>query len=287
MSANPRAAPATLLLFLLLAACGVLPTAQPTAPILASRAPTLTPSATIVWFPPSATPTLFPTPAPRQPTAEQRPALGEVILKDNFDTASGWLVGAYNGGSAAYGRQRLDVVTQPVIGASLVVLNGGALPADYYLELTASPSLCRGKDSYGVVFRAEGEITHYRLILTCDSLLRIERWRPAEAGVVQDWIPSGQVPSGAPVSLRLGIWLFRDEMRIFVNDIYQFSARDPLLQGARFGVFVRAAAASAVSVSFSDLLIRRLESYIPSPVPSPTIYTVPSATRAPTFTPAP
>jgi hypothetical protein len=276
-----------ILIVLLLSACSMLPTLQVVTPFLPTRSPIPTAAATIQWFPPTNTPTPFPTPAPRQPTAEQRLALGEVVLRDTFESRSGWLVGQYNGGAAAYGKQRLDVVTQPTLGASVVVLRSGAVPIDFYFEMNTSPSLCRGKDSYGLIFRAEGEMSHYRLLITCEGQVRVERWRPAEVGVVQDWTPSGQVPAGAPITLRLGVWMFRDEMRIFINDIYQFSARDPLLQGAQIGVFVRAAAASAVSVSFSDLVVRRLESYVPSPVPSATVYTAPTATRAPTFTPVP
>lgn len=270
----------------LLSACSVIAPPQVTA-ILPTRSTTPTVTATIVWFPPTHTPTPFPTSAPRQATPEQRPALGEVVLRDTFDSKAGWSTGQFAGGIASYSRSRLDVVAQGAVGASLVSLRSGAIPTDAYIEISATPSLCRGKDSYGLVFRAEGEMSHYRLIITCEGQLRVERWRPAEAGVVQDWTPSGQVPSGAPVALRLGIWMFRDEMRVFINDIYQFSARDPLLQGVQLGVFVRASAADAVSVSFSDLVVRRLENYIPSPVPSPTLFVIPTATRAPTFTPAP
>lgn len=240
-----------------------------------------------MWFPPTATPTPFSTPTPRLPTPDQRPALGEVVLSDRFDTPGAWPVGVYNGGTAAYGGQSLDVVTQPLAGASLVLLRSGGLPTDFYLELTARTSLCRARDSYGLILRAEGEQQHYRLLLNCEGQLRVERWRPSEVGVLQDWTPSGQVPAGAPVSSRLGVWMFRDEMRVFVNDIFQFSTRDALVNGARVGVFARSAAASAVSVSFSNLQVRRLEGYVPSPVPSPTVYVVPSATRAPTFTPTP
>lgn len=274
------------LLLLLLTACSALNPPQVT-PFIPTRSPTPQPSATIQWFPPTATPTAFPTAAPRQPTPDQRPSLGEVILRDSFNQPAGWLTGQFASGTVTAGKGRLDLVTQATAGVSLVSLRSGALPADYYLELTASPSLCRGKDSYGLIFRAEGEVSYYRLFITCEGQLRVERWRPGEVGVVQDWTPSGQVPSGAPASLRIGLWLFRDEMRIFINDIYQFSARDPLLSGSQVGVFARAASASPVSVSFADLTVRAISGYLPSPVPSPTVFTIPTATRAPTFTPAP
>lgn len=274
------------LLVLLLSACSALNPPQVT-PFIPTRSPTPQPSATIQWFPPTNTPTAFPTAIPRLPTPDQRPALGEIILRDAFDQPTGWLTGQFAAGTITLGKGRLDLVTQPTAGVSLVSLRSGALPADLYLEITAAVSLCRGKDSYGLIFRAEGEVSYYRLFITCDGQLRVERWRPAEVGVVQDWTPSGQVPAGAPVSLRIGVWLFRDEMRIFVNEVLQFSARDPLLSGSQVGVFARPASANPVSVSFSDLTVRAISGYLPSPVPSPTVFTIPTATRAPTFTPAP
>ena len=115
--------------------------------------------------------------------------------------------------------------------------------------------------------------------------MRVERWRLSEAAVMQNWTPSGQIQGGAPSEVRLGLWLVRDEMRFFINDVFQFATHDPLLTGAQIGVFAHSTGLNALSVSFSALTVRRIASYVPSPVPSPTVYVTPTRARAPTLTP--
>jgi hypothetical protein len=48
-------------------------------------------------------------------------------------------------------------------------------------------------------------------------------------------------------------------MRFFINDQYQFSVSDPLFPSGAIGVFVRSAGETAVTVSFSDLDVYRIE----------------------------
>ena len=75
---------------------------------------------------------------------------------------------------------------------------------------------------------------------------------------LQDWTPSGQVPIGAPFELRLGVWANDKEIRLFVNDVYQFTITDPALKVGSVGVFVRATGSNAVTVNFRDLVIYSL-----------------------------
>jgi hypothetical protein len=269
----------------LLAACASLPGITPEPTGTAAPAATLTPqpTATIVWFPPTHTPTPPPTPAePEPPTAEPRPGLGIVAQEDTFSTNSSWLTGALLGGTAEIGNHSLSLVI-PDAAATIASQRFETVPDNYYLEFTVTANLCRGKDSYGLLFRSDGGLNAYHWIITCDGQMRLERWRTSEAAVVQDWIFWGE--GGAPLALRLGLWLFRDEMRFFVNGVYLFSAHDPLLTGSHIGVFAKSTGQNALSVSFSNLVIRNITGYAPSPVPSPTIYITKTNTRAPTWTP--
>ena len=254
-------------------------TARPTATF------TPVPSATIVWFPPTRTPTLQPTLAQQvQPTQEPRPNLGNVVLQDSFIDKTGWQSGVLGDGTAAYGNNSLSLVI-PDAAATLISLHRAALPQDdYYLEITVTANLCRGKDAYGLIFRSDGgTLNGYRWILTCDGNMRVERWRVAEAAVVQNWVYFGD--GGAPLVIRLGLWLVHDEMRFFVNDTYLFSAHDPLLTGSQIGVFAKSTGQNALSVSFSNLVVRSITGYVPTPIPSPTVYVTLTSTRAPTWTP--
>jgi hypothetical protein len=260
----------------LLATAEIYPTDTPT--------PTLTPTVTIQWFPSTETPTPH---APRPvvvPTVDQRPAVGEVALRDDFNDPALWQTYQSDSGSITVAKGVLSLAA-PDLPVNLVSLRREAVPADFYLEITSSASLCRGKDSYGVAFRADGAGSEYRLMVSCDGYLRVERWRPAEVAVVQNWTPSGQVPRAGLKVLRLGVWMVGSEMRIFVDDVFQFLVRDPLITGQQVGVFLRSTGANAATVNFSDLVIYRIQGYVPSPIPSATpVITIP-ATRAPTLTP--
>jgi hypothetical protein len=102
---------------------------------------------------------------------------------------------------------------------------------------------------------------------------------------LQDWLSSGQVPPGAMLAVRLGVWALGDELRFFVNDIYQFAVRDPLWKSGRVGLYARAAGDTPLTVSFSNLQVQEIDvSRIPTPEPTSTQTVLPSATRRPTAT---
>jgi hypothetical protein len=268
---------------MILPACDAL---LPTPEIFPTDTPTVTVTrtATIQWFPATATPTPGVQRPQLIPTPDQRPALGEALLRDSFTDGAAWSTFTSAAGSIQVGKGQITF-SAPEISANLVSLRRGVLPEDYYLEVTAATSLCRAKDAYGLAFRADGGAGQYRLLVSCDGFLRLERWRAAEAAVVQDWLPSGQLAGAGPQVLRLGLWLVGSEMRVFVNDVFQFSARDPLLTGQQLGLFLRSTGANATTVSFSELVVRAVRGYVPSPVPSATPVVTVVATRAPTLTP--
>jgi hypothetical protein len=269
----------------LLAACagfpGFTPETTDTPIPTSTTTPTLT--ATIVWFPATSTPTPQPTPnAPVPPTAEPRPGVGGVVLEDTFSTNTGWLTGMLEGGTAEIGNHALSLVI-PEGAATISSTLNQAVPDNYYLEITTNANLCRGQDAYGLLIRSDGAYSAYHWIITCGGQMRLERWTASSAAVIRDWSDLGL--SGAPLSLRLGLWLYGDEMRFFVNGLYLFSVRDPVLVGDHVGVFAKSTGQNALSVGFSDLVIRSITGYAPTPIPSPTIYISPTNTRAPTWTP--
>ena len=127
-----------------------------------------------------------------------------------------------------------------------------------YLEVTAQPSLCRDKGSYGVIFRAPNEVAHYRLVALCNGTAAAERVSLGTPRVLQPPTASADVPVGAPGNLRFGVWAHGAEFRFFLNDHYQFTVTDKNYVAGRIGVFVQAAGGSPVVVTFSGLRVYRL-----------------------------
>ena len=253
----------------LLAACSLTPQTPEPLPTL-TPLPSQTASPTVVWFPPTDTPTPIPT-QEVMPTPDQRPGLGQVLATDTFTAPSGWQTRSTTLGSIAYGKEELTLAI-PGPKTSLISMREDLSYDNFYLELTASANLCRGADAYGLLVRASGPFNGYRLLASCDGQLRMERIRNGQAVPLQDWTPSGQVPPGAPGSVRLGIWAYNTEIRVFANDVYQFSVTDPVWRGGTLGVYARTAADSPVSVNFTQLEVRSLtvQPTLPPPTPTPT-----------------
>ncbi len=241
---------------------------------------TLTPTATIQWFPPTTTP-LPPVVPTLQPTPNLRPGIGRLVYSDRFQDASLWHTGRDEGGTITVvdGGLTLAVSRPKMLLASL---NNRQIVSDAYMEITAEPSLCRGDDLYGFLVRASSPTDGYRLLISCNGRVRLERIRNYTLVVLQDWTPSGQARPGALQPIRLGVWANGREIRVFINDVYQFSAIDPVWQSGQVGVLARTAGSTPLTVTFSDLEVYELGADAAAGDPLPTL----APTRRMTSTPS-
>jgi hypothetical protein len=248
----------------LLSSCSALDSwlAEPTR---ASATETPPPTATILWFPPSATPTLQ-TFSTKAPTPEMRPGLGNELLTDDFSDPSLWDIAASNQASANIADNRLTIAVQS--GVYMLSLRRDLVLTNHYAEITARPSLCRGEDNYGVLIRASAS-SYFRFALACDGTVRAERILNSNRVILQTPLPSADVPPGAPGEVRIGVWAVGREMRLFLNGRFQFSVSDPSFPSGTIGVYVRSAGSTAAVVSFSDLVIQRVDYTLPTVTPSP------------------
>jgi hypothetical protein len=237
------------------AACQAAATLSPTA--ADTPTPSATATATRVWFPPTTTPTPTLTPAPATATPGAPSGLGAVLLSDDFSSRKLWTTGAMEGGNIAYGTHELSLAVAIPKG-SLISLREQASFSDFYLEIRAAPSLCLGRDQYGVLFRAASPNDFYRLMVSCDGFVRLERLVNGNGTLLHDWTPSLQINPGVPGAYRLGIWAKGSELRVYINNAFQFSRQDAALAQGGIGVFTRAAGDNAVTVTFSDLVIRAI-----------------------------
>jgi hypothetical protein len=272
----PRLRPWTLVLPLLAltsSACSGLfaaPTPTPTSPPVPS-------TPTIVWFPPTNTPTSFPT-STFALTAEPIPGIGSLLFADDFSDASLWNVSVSSKAAAQVENNRLtlSLTSGPQTIASL---RSQPSLGNFYAEVTASPSLCRGNDQYGILFRAASGGNYYRFLLACNGSIRLERVRSGSPDILQNWLPTGDAPPGAPATVKIGIWVVGFEMRFLLNDHLQFSLRDPVLHIGTLGFFAYASSTTPVVVSFSDLEVYSVSYVSPTPTLPPT--RTPTPTRSP------
>ncbi len=249
---------------------GCLPPPPTPLPPPPTETPTVTPppTATIDWFPMTATPTPPPT-REIEPTVDQRPAFGDVLLRDPFTDREQWQTFRTAAGSAAYGRDELSLVTASE-KALLISLRASPQLSNFYLEIDALPSLCREGDAFGLLLRADTEGNYYRLLADCAGRVRMERLRSSRSEMLQDWIPTGQVPPGGMIPMRLGVLAQRDHLTVFVNGVQQFTVRDPVFTSGMLGVFARSGGKTPLTVSFSDLMVYEVDPSAPQPTEAST-----------------
>jgi hypothetical protein len=268
---------------LLLAACGlILPSCSGLSPT-----PTLTPSpvlstdtptTTIVWFPPTNTPLEFPT-QPVASTLEYHPGVGDLLFSDSFDQPELWNTSTSSLASAIVTRNRLVLSITGTGPVSINSLRSQPTVGDFYAEAMADVSLCSGKDQYGMAFRAAPGGNYYRYVINCNGQVRLERGNSGVTYPIQDWQPSGDATIGAPAQVRIGVWAAGSELRVFLNDHYQFTIRDPLFHTGTIGFFIYANGKTPITVSFSDLSVYSV--FYLSPTPSLTSSRTPTPSRTP------
>lgn len=236
-----------------------------TTPTASISTETALPTSTIVWFPPSITPSpqAFSTYAP---TPEMRPGLAGIFLTDDFSDPTLWNVAASDQASAEIENNSLTLAVQSDV--YMLSLRHELGISDYYAELTARPSLCRGADSYGMLVHVSGG-TYYRFALACNGTVHADRLSNGVRLNLQKPLPSGDVPPGAPGQVRIGVWTVGSQMRLFLNGRYQFSISDPSFPNGTLGVFVNSAGDTAAVVSFSDLVVQEIIYIPPTKTPLP------------------
>src|SRR4030043_862421 len=158
----------------LFSACALAPTTVSTPIQLTDTSiPAKTVTPTTVWFPPTATHTAFPTQV-HTPTADMRPNLGTILYEDDFSSPAGWSLTHTEAGSVAYGKDELTIAIGETNAYLFSVLEQPAF-GDFYLEITAGPSMCRDFDEYGVLFRVSPASDYYRFSLSCNGQVRLDR----------------------------------------------------------------------------------------------------------------
>jgi hypothetical protein len=227
--------------------------------------PSLVPTQTVIWFPETPTSTPIST-LEVTPTPEMLTGIGEIAIQDDFSDSSLWESLKRPSGQVVVSPGELAISVSGANGYLFSQRNAPSLQ-DFYLEATLKTNLCRDGDTFGLLLRTNSFQDYYRWAINCDGYERIERVRAGTVGVLQDWIASAQVLPGAPQTFRLGVLARGEEMRFFVNDLYQFSITDDAFKNGGIGVFARSTDDSPVSVGFRDFQVSNLKEGIPIPTP--------------------
>lgn len=235
-------------------------------PTFAIPTETPLPSPTFNWFPATDTPVPQSAAATQIPVEELRPNMGEITLTDKFTRASLWDTATSDDGSAEVLKGQINLAAQSKV--FMYSQRHNLVLDNFYAEITASPNLCRGANTYGVLIRANA-VAYYRFSLSCDGTVSAEKNSVGSRQNLQSTVRSGDVPLGAPGQVRIGVWASGRQMRLFLNDHYQFTISDATYPSGTIGVFVNSAGNDPIIVSFSDLVIHEVDALPPTSTPQP------------------
>jgi len=198
-----------------------------------------------------------------------------MILYDSFTQPAIWDMPSSAQASATLARNRLLLSINGPGPLRVISMRSQPVLGDFYAEAMVDISLCSGTDQYGMIFRATSRNDYYRFVVNCNGQARLERLRGGETYPLLDWLSSGDAPFGAPAQVKMGVWAVGRELRVFLNDHFQFSQTDPVFTNGTLGFFIYAGGQTPVTVSFSDLSVYSV--FYISPTPSLTPSNTPSS----------
>jgi hypothetical protein len=206
-----------------------LPTVTPTGSPLPSSTPTQTPTVTQT---PSFTP----------PPDDPRLTLGSPNYRTDFPDATNWYL--YEDDNV-----RFDVVDHKFVmtAKNANSFDGWTLTAwkltDYYLEMTATPDTCSGRDRYGLVVGSPGpgENPSFLYKVSCDGYYAFGFFNTDidnKFHYLKDWTKSNYILTGPGQTNRVGFMAQGTHLSLYVNGHLLTDLNEPSFGEGRFGLFV-------------------------------------------------
>jgi hypothetical protein len=208
---------------------GQLPSVTSTGTLLPSPTPTVSPTRT---------PTLTNTP----PTDDPRLSLGTPDYLTDFPDATNWYL--YEGDNVKF-----DVVDHKFVMTAKQANSTDwytlAPPklTDYYLEMTATPDTCSGRDRYGLVVGVPYPANNpsYLLRFSCDGYYSfgfLNSDLDDHFHFLSEWAKSNYIYSGSNQTNRMGFKAEGTNLKLYANGHYLTGLTVPAFGEGRFGLAV-------------------------------------------------
>lgn len=167
-------------------------------------------------------------------------ALGTPTWRDTFKNANQWYLLETDHTKFNVKNGALLMQATPGGGEEWGLATHAAIQ-DFYMEVEfRSGESCRGKDRYGLLFRAPNPNAGYVYGFTCDGRFRIYQWDGKHYNPLQEWTASPAILSGANQTNRLGVWASGSTLKLYANDILLSEVHDSSYPRGRFGLFIAA-----------------------------------------------
>jgi len=227
--------------------------------------PTFTP-------PPSATPIRTPlTPTPMQPLQETTPSpspppvatddprfglnLAAPDYQDSFASDMTWVGPNFEGAANLWEDGHLratDYLADTFIWWSTTIPDIEA--GNVYVEVTAQPQSCSGKDSYGLAIRVDPAERNsgYILEFACDGSFRVRKLFAGSIRTLLDWRSSESIRPGGKETNTMGLLARGPRLIAFANGVMLAEIEDSSFAAGNYGLFANAADTPGFTVLFDD-----------------------------------
>lgn len=126
---------------------------------------------------------------------------------------------------------------------------------NYYFESVMAVGLCKNGDQVGVLFRATGSQSFYRLLFKCEGTVSLQQVIGGEPSNLIDWSLSNQVSPGLNTPIKIGVWVYGKTIRIYLNDKLFFETTNSTFYNGGIGFYARAAGETNVTVNFASISV--------------------------------
>jgi hypothetical protein len=238
---------------------------------LFSPTPSLTPIATIDWFPATVTPTF----APLQtvtPNPAASPVYEQLDFSDSFAQTGSWMESQTSTGLVIVQEGALTLAVKSTRGSLLALRQNTQLTNDYIQVTMNKLAFCTTDDQIGVVFRAQDEQNFYRLLISCQGQFSVQQVVNGTPSFLVGWSLSNEIPANLWKPLQIGIWTYGNTLRIYFNDKLQSETSRETFKSGTIGFYARAASESPLTVGFSALKVYQV---VGNPSTLPEITTTP------------
>ena len=217
--------------------------------------------------------TAFPTPSPSPwPTPETDVRNGlDLDSPDYFDT--------FSESRRWYTYDTPDTISYRIEGGSLIGIDYlpeerytwwswlGRPSGNLYAEVTAVNGDCIDKDSIGLAIRIDEQSAEggYALEISCDGFWRFRFHRSdSSPREIADWAPSTAINKGPSAANRLGLFAYRDQFYIYINNQPVSHVVDAAYSRSfgNFALYVRSSMTYDLQAQFDDFAFWHVK-YVP------------------------
>jgi hypothetical protein len=208
---------------------GDLPTVTPTGSPPPSETPTMT--ATV-----SQTPTFTP------PADDPRLTLGSPTYRTDFPDGTNWYLFEDEYVHFEVVSHKLVMTAKQANSYDSWTLTAWKL-TDYYLEMTAAPDSCSGRDRYGLVVGVPYPANNpsYLLRFACDGFYSFGFFNSSidnKFHYLKDWTKSPDILAGPNQTNRMGFMAEGTHLSIYANGHFLTDLNEPTFGEGRFGLFI-------------------------------------------------